>query len=147
MIQAPSDLVEFYSIQRPTSLTIGTRTSLARIDLARYEYMLLMFSGGTVGDITLTPLLFDVPTVGQGTAVRLDGTNGQPDERIVIPAAGDNLALCKQLRTAGLPGRYLGFECVVATTTSTFTFTATGFMRGVRSVVPFTVALGHFGFA
>lgn len=144
-IESPSDLVEFVLVQRPTAQTTGTRTSTARIDVSRYEYILLVMSCGSMGDAQITPTMYAEPTGGTGVAC--DGTNGQPDHRITFLNTEDNLAACLQIRCSTLPGRYMEFASLIATATSTFSLCVIGFMRGVTAQTSFTPKVAHIGFA
>jgi hypothetical protein len=116
-ILAPSDTIEFHHVRRPTSGTAATRNQSTRIDVGKYESLIIIISAAALGGTTtLTPVLY--PTATGGTGVRCDGTDGQPDLRINYSGTDDNLGSCLEMRCAGLPGQFLAFEEVLGGTNS-----------------------------
>lgn len=144
-IESPSDLVEFVHVQRPTSQTTGNRVSAGRLDISRYDHLLIVMSCGSIGDVQLTPTMYAESSGGTGIA--MDGTNGRADLRITFLANEDNLGACAQIRCVGLPGQYMEIASAIATATSTFSLCVLGFMRGVAAQNSFTTKVAHVGFA
>jgi len=138
-------------VRRPTSATAATRNQSIRIDTGKYDYLLILISAGAIGQIDLTPLVYDESS--GGTGVRLDGTGGQPDYTIRYSGTDDNLASATEIRCAGLPKPWLGFEEVLGAT-STYAIIALGFIsiEGAASdfkapLAQATAKQAHSGFA
>jgi hypothetical protein len=154
---APSDSIEFHHVRRPTSATAATRNQSTRIDVGKYEYLIIAISAGSLGGTTtLTPVMY--PTATGGTGVRCDGTNGQADLRIDYSGTDDNLGSCVEMRCAGLPGQFLAFEEVLSGT-NTYTLIVLGVLRAstAQAAANYDLPLGsaevsgrkiaHYGFA
>lgn len=148
LLFAPSSRIEIIPVQRATSLTAGTRNLTQRIDTRRYGHIVLYCTSGVIAagtpSMTLTPVCFDGPT--GGTGVRLDGTNGQADERLFMDGTDDNLSKGLELRCHGLPGRWLNIERIDAGTNTIAIVAFCAIDKHTSTLVDFTALSGHIGF-
>lgn len=114
---APSDMMEVHYVHGGGAVTTGVTDidDAERIYVGRYAYVTLMvltnnITAGTGGnEVVVTPIFGETQAAA---GVRLDGTGGQPDKRIIFDDSTtyDFKCFVREFYVAGLPGHYMNVE-------------------------------------